>query len=103
MDDEARDPQAKHRHIDVCLTEPVAYRRTAGFEQFDFVNEALPELSLAGIDLSTTLVGRKMLAPLMIAPMTGGTERGAAINRRLAAVAERFGLALGVGSQRIAL
>jgi len=39
----------------------------------------------------------------MISPMTGGTERGLAVNRRLAAVAERFGLAFGVGSQRIAL
>lgn len=103
MDDSFRDPDAKHRHIDVCLTGAIEYQRTAGFERFDFVNEALPELSLADLDLSSTLAGKPLRVPLMIAPMTGGTARGEAINRQLAAVAERFGLAFGVGSQRMAL
>jgi isopentenyl-diphosphate Delta-isomerase len=103
MDDTVRDPQAKHRHIDVCLTDAVEYQRTTGLERYDFVNEALPEVSLANLDLSTELAGKRLRAPLMIAPMTGGTARGQAINRRLAATAERFGLAFGVGSQRLAL
>ncbi len=98
-----RDPQAKLRHIDACLEQPVEYRKTTGFERFDFLEEALPELSLAELDLSCVLAGKRMRAPLMISPMTGGTERGLEINRRLASVAERFGLAFGVGSQRIAL
>ena len=101
--DPVRDPAAKLRHIDACLTAAVEYTRSAGFERFEFVNEALPELSLAGLDLSASLAGKRLRAPLMIAPMTGGTARGQAINRRLAAVAERFGLAFGVGSQRVAL
>lgn len=97
------DPPAKLRHIDACLEQPVEYLKTAGFERFDFLNEALPELSLADLDLSSTITGKRLRAPLMISPMTGGTRRGLEINRRLAAVAERFGLAFGVGSQRIAL
>ena len=103
MDDRVRDPAAKLRHIDVCLTEAVEYSRSAGFERFEFVNEALPELSLADLDLSVSLVGKQLRAPLMISPMTGGTARGQSINRRLASIAERFGLAFGVGSQRVAL
>ena len=98
-----RDPQAKLRHIDACLEQPVEYRKTTGFERFDFLEEALPELSLAELDLSCMLAGKRLRAPLMISPMTGGTERGLEINRRLATTAERFGLAFGVGSQRIAL
>jgi isopentenyl-diphosphate delta-isomerase len=103
LDDPVRDPEAKQRHIDVCLEQSVEYRQTTGLERYGFVNEALPELSLAELDLSTSIAGRALRAPLMIAPMTGGTARGQAINRRLAAVAERFGLAMGVGSQRVAL
>jgi isopentenyl-diphosphate Delta-isomerase len=103
MDDMTRDPQSKLRHIEACLTRPVEYLKTTGFESYELQNEALPELSLASLDLSCELAGRKLRAPLMIAPMTGGTERGRALNRRLAAAAERFGLAMGVGSQRIAV
>ncbi len=103
MNDVTRSPAAKLRHIEACLTRPVDYVKTAGFEAWEFANEALPELSLDGIDLSCTLAGRTLRAPLMIAPMTGGTDRGRELNRRLAAVAERFGLAFAVGSQRIAI
>lgn len=98
-----RDPRSKSRHLDVCLHEPVDYAKSAGFDAWDFVNDAMPAVSLEHIDLSTTLVGRKMRAPLMIAPMTGGTPDGLAFNRRLAAAAQHFGLAMGVGSQRVAL
>jgi isopentenyl-diphosphate delta-isomerase len=103
MDDTTRDPASKLRHIEACLTRPVEYLKTAGFESYEFLNDALPELSLADLDLSCELAGRKLRAPLMVAPMTGGTERGRELNRRLAVAAERFGLAMGVGSQRIAI
>lgn len=102
-DETLRDPEAKQRHIDACLDPSVEYAKTTGLERYSFMNEALPELSLNDLDLTARIAGRVLRAPLMIAPMTGGTARGLAINRRLAAVAERFGLAMGVGSQRVAL
>jgi isopentenyl-diphosphate delta-isomerase len=98
-----RDPQSKAHHIDACLTPEVEYTKSAGFDAYDFVNQALPELSLEHLDLKTTLVGKPMKAPLMIAPMTGGIERAHVLNLRLAAAAERHGLAMGVGSQRVGL
>lgn len=98
-----RDPQSKAHHIDACLTSAVEYTKSAGFDRYDFENQALPEVSLEHIDLSASLVGKTMKAPLMIAPMTGGIDRAHAINRRLAAAAERFGLAMGVGSQRVGI
>lgn len=100
---ERRDPRSKLRHVEACLGADVEYSRTTGLEAFEFVNEALPELSLAELDIGVEVVGRRLRAPLMIAPMTGGTEEGLAINRRLAALAQRHGLAMGVGSQRIAI
>jgi isopentenyl-diphosphate delta-isomerase len=97
----ARDPQAKAHHIDACLTTAVEYTKTAGFERFSFMNQALPEVSLTDIDLTTSLCGKPLRAPLMIAPMTGGVERAHELNRRLARAAEEHGLAMGVGSQRV--
>ena len=98
-----RDPSAKIQHIDACLSNDVEYRKTTGFERFDFINQALPEVSLSDIDLSTSLAGKALQAPLMISPMTGGTERGHAINQRLARTAERWQIPMGVGSQRLAV
>jgi isopentenyl-diphosphate delta-isomerase len=98
-----RDPQSKAHHIDACLTPAVEYQKSAGFDRFEFENQALPELSLDEIDLSTMLVGKRLKAPLMVAPMTGGIERARIINQRLAVAAEHFGLAMGVGSQRVGL
>ena len=101
--DSARDPGHKLRHLEACLAQDVEYRKPTGFADYEFENEALPETALASIDLSAAIAGKPLRAPLMIAPMTGGTPRGHEINRRLASVAEEFGLAFGVGSQRIAL
>lgn len=96
-----RDPASKTHHIEACLTTAVEYRKSAGFERYEFENQALPEVSLDDIDLSCSLVGKFLAAPLMISPMTGGVERGGELNRRLARAAERFGLPIGVGSQRV--
>ncbi len=98
-----RDPQSKTQHIDACLTDAVEYTKSAGFERYTFVNIALPEVSLEEIDLSTTLVGKALKAPVMISPMTGGVARAGEINQLLAAAAERHGLAMGVGSQRVGI
>jgi isopentenyl-diphosphate delta-isomerase len=103
MDDVTRDPRSKLRHIDACLSGPVDYRKSTGLETWDFVNDPLPELSLSTIDTSAVLAGKRLAAPLMIAPMTGGTPRSLELNQRLARTAQAFGLGFGVGSQRIAI
>ena len=98
-----RDPRAKSRHIEICPRGDVEYRKTTGLEAFELVNQALPEVSLEHIDFSAALVGKRIGAPLMIAPMTGGTAEGHEINSRLARAAQRWRLPMSVGSQRLAI
>src|SRR5262245_150778 len=91
----------KDAHLDLCATgevEPVENRTL--LEDVRLVHCAMPELSVSEVDLGTELFGKKLKAPLLVTGMTGGTERAGQVNRDLALVAERFGLAFGVGSQR---
>ena len=76
---------------------------TAGWERYRFVNNALPEIDLASVDLSTEFIGYTLRAPLLISCMTGGTPEARRINRTLAVVAEKYGLAMGLGSGRALL
>ncbi len=100
---QVRDPRSKLQHLAVCRGDKALYKKSTGLERLEFVNQALPEITLKEIDLSTSLVGKPLRAPLMIAPMTGGNPRSHEINQVLACAAERWGLPMGVGSQRIAL
>lgn len=94
----------KEEHLRICLEENVeAHLNTPGFEKFRFIHQALPELNRDEIDVSLTLFGKKLRAPILISPMTGGSEGGKKINRNLALAAQKTGVAMGVGSQRIAI
>lgn len=93
--------QRKTDHLDLCATDAVAFReRTTLLECVRLVHHALPDLAVGDIDLSVELLGKKLRAPIVIAGMTGGTERAAEVNRGLAAVAEKRGYGFGLGSQR---
>ena len=94
----------KREHIETVLNADVAAKGvTTGFERFFFEHRALPELALDAIDLSVTLFGRRLAAPLLISSMTGGTMAARDINRRLAEAAQALGIAMGLGSQRAAI
>jgi len=96
--------QRKADHIRINLEEDVSFERlTVGFERYRFIHQALPELDLAEIDPATTFLGKPLTAPLLISCMTGGTEQARQINRNLAAAAQQFGIAMGLGSQRAGL
>lgn len=92
----------KADHLRICLEGPVQCAQvTTGLERYRFTHCCLPELDWQDIDLSTSFLGHRLGAPLLISSMTGGTEAAHQINRRLATVAQHYGLAMGVGSQRV--
>ena len=94
----------KSEHLRVCIEEDVEFQQlTNGLEKYRFTHCCLPELDRSDIELGTTFLGKSLKAPILISSMTGGTELAHLVNTRLAMVAQRYGLAMGVGSQRIAL
>lgn len=93
----------KADHLRVCLQEEVQSHQTSGFERYRFTHCCLPELDRREIDLSTSVFGKALAAPLLISSMTGGTEFAQLINQRLATVAQHYRIAMGVGSQRVAI
>ncbi|MFE4106533.1 type 2 isopentenyl-diphosphate Delta-isomerase [Almyronema epifaneia] len=94
----------KADHLRICIDEDVQFRQISnGLDRYRFVHCCLPEINRDEIDLSTHFLGKSLAAPLLISSMTGGTEQAHLINTRLAAIAQRCGLAMGVGSQRVAI
>jgi len=94
----------KRRHIDVCLDDRVAYSGvTTGLERYRLAYNALTQTSLARIDMSTEFLGASLRAPVLIGAMTGGAELSGTINNNLAEAAQRLGVGMMLGSQRIML
>jgi isopentenyl-diphosphate delta-isomerase len=94
----------KADHLRICLDEDVQFHGvTNGLERYRFTHCCLPELNRSEIDLSTTFLRKLLGAPLLISSMTGGTQEAKTINFRLAEVAQHYKLAMGVGSQRVAV
>lgn len=94
----------KKEHLEICLdTESVTSSLGTGLGRYRFVHNALPELDIDEIDLSTVFLGKRLKAPILISSMTGGFDLARKVNRNLAAAAQALGLAMGVGSQRVAI
>src|SRR3989442_14989469 len=98
----SRTEQRKAEHVNIILNENVSAEYNY-WNDVHFVHRALPEIDLDEIDVSTTLFGKKLRAPLVISSMTGGFGMGREINANLAKGASEVGVAMGVGSQRAAL
>ena len=95
--------QKKNAHIQINLKEDVNSTLGTGFEKYRLLHNALPEIAFSDVDPSQALFGRKLDYPVLISSMTGGTSEAAKINQILAAIAQEFGLSMGVGSQRVAI
>lgn len=94
----------KADHLRISLEEDVQFEGlTTGFERYQFIHQALPEMGFKEVDLSLNLFGKRLEAPLIISSMTGGIEPATKINRNLARAAQKMGVAMGVGSLRPAI
>lgn len=101
MSDEIK--QRKAEHVSAALQHDVSAPQAASWADVRLVHRALPEVDLDQIDTSVDFLGRRLRAPVFVSSLTGGHPDVAVINERLAMVAEQYGLAMGVGSQRAAI
>ena len=95
--------QRKADHIKINLEQDVRSALTTGLENYHFTHEALPELDLNRIDTTLKLFDKPLAAPILISSMTGGTAEAETLNLRLAEAAQEMNIAMGVGSQRVAI
>lgn len=93
----------KKEHIEICLTKDVAFKKSNGFDNYEFPHYAITEVDFDKIDLSTKFFEKKINYPFIISCMTGGTSEAERINEKLAIVAAELKIPIGVGSQRQAL
>ena len=95
--------QRKDQHLDAAAKPQAQLGQTNGFERIRLTHQALPELTLDDIDTSAAMFGQHFDMPLMIGAMTGGSQRGDALNHALIEVAAAHNIPLALGSQRAAL
>lgn len=67
------------------------------------LNQSVPELDMDEIDLGLQFLDKELEYPVVINALTGGTDQAQRINQGLAELAGRYGLAMAVGSQTIAI
>jgi len=93
----------KDDHLYINSQKDVKSSNTTGIEKFRLIHQALPEINLSDVDTSISVFDKSLSHPLMISSMTGGTEKAQEINRIFASSAQKYNIAMGVGSQRIGI
>lgn len=101
---ESETSSRKDEQIKICLEEDVKYDNISnGYKWIELEPSLLSELSLEEIDLSTSLLGKKISFPLIISGMTGGSVQGKKYNEIIAEICDEYNIGMGVGSQRAAI
>ncbi len=95
--------QRKRDHLILAQNEALNFSISAGFDNWRFIHNALPEINLQDIDIRTRFLGKELKVPLLISSMSGGVKESLHLNASLATAAEKVGCALGLGSIRAAL
>ncbi|AQP42303.1 isopentenyl-diphosphate delta-isomerase [Streptococcus gallolyticus] len=90
----------KDEHIKYALKYQSPYN---SFDDMELIHHSFPDYDLSEIDLHTHFAGRDFEFPFYINAMTGGSEKGRAVNQKLAQIAQATGLVMVTGSYSAAL
>ncbi len=92
--------QRKRDHLILASGAASQFKRSAGFDHWRFVHDALPDLNLEEVDTHTRFLGKMLEFPFLISSISGGVEEASLLNRTLAKAAQATGCAMGLGSIR---
>lgn len=92
----------KNEHLRYAVHLENDYSST-GLTDLQLIPDALPQLALEQIDISTRLGDFALAVPLIINAITGGSQEAGIVNKLLAQTACHCQLPMAVGSQTIAL
>ncbi len=92
----------KVEHVELALIDEMTYEDNCSsiYSDIMLVHQAFPGTSFREVTLTTDFLGYSLEAPIVIEGMTGGHPATAEINEKLALLASKAGIALGIGSQR---
>ncbi|EPX28771.1 type 2 isopentenyl-diphosphate Delta-isomerase [Streptococcus agalactiae] len=90
----------KDDHIKYALKYQSPYN---SLDDIELIHSSLPKYNVNDIDLSTHFAGQSFEFPFYINAMTGGSEKGKAVNHKLAQVAQATGIVMATGSYSAAL
>lgn len=97
-------PKRKIEHIEHIIADPEIDRNLRAFDSIQLIHRALPEIDMDEVCLESVFLDKQLQMPLLISSMTGGEDPLLVkINQNLAQAAEHQGVALAVGSQRVAI
>jgi len=92
----------KLEHLEVVLTKNSSYSGHCQeyYKSIVLIHQAFPRIALDEVDLTTKFLGYELDAPIIISGMTGGHTATAELNAKLAMLASKAKIALGLGSMR---
>lgn len=92
----------KKEHLKIAISD-IAQVGSNGLGDYSFIPNSLPNIDYDKINTSTLFLNKKINYPFFISCMTGGILEGGRLNKNLSIAAEKYGIPLGVGSQRAAI
>jgi isopentenyl-diphosphate delta-isomerase len=93
----------KSDHLVIAAKESVQRPALSTFDSVRFEPYAMPDLNMDEISCASDFLGYRLSLPIIISSMSGGIAQADRMNIHLAEAAETVGVALSLGSMRIAL
>ncbi|ACP36209.1 isopentenyl-diphosphate delta-isomerase, type 2 [Sulfolobus islandicus Y.G.57.14] len=94
----------KVEHVEIAAFENVDGLSSSTFlNDVILVHQGFPGISFSEINTKTKFFRKEISVPIMVTGMTGGRNELGRINKIIAEVTEKFGIPMGVGSQRVAI